>query len=368
MKLIFKSYVLFFVAISLVLTPMEMVEAKSTSQKSDYSAHKKQKSKYSKRKKVSYKTAKARRARAKARRARIELRRAAAAEQRAIDLGEHYDGSTTPNLSSNKVLVINQNNGEVKFAKNTNIKAPIASITKLMTAMVVLDRQQALDEIIYISDQDIDTIKGTRSRLPVGTGFSRGVMLHLSLMSSENRAAYALSTNYPGGRTAFVKAMNIKAQLLGLTDTYFAEPTGLMHQNTSTAEDLSRLVGAAYKYPEIRDASTTTSYDIYLSEDHDFPTEYRNTNSLVRDGEMEIGLSKTGYINEAGRCLVMQAVISGEPMIVVLLDSEGSNKRTGDVNRVRKWIEYNNNIVAAEEHDSLSPKLVMSDTMYETNQ
>lgn len=361
MKIFLKNYMLFLIAASLVLMPVEFLAAKTSKQKSTYTkqaAKTKQVVKKSKRKKISYKRAKARRARAK-------LRRIARAKQRAVDLGEHYDGSSMPQLASSKVLVVNQNTGEVKYAKNTNTPSPIASITKLMTAMVVLDSQQSLDEIIYISDEDIDTIKGTRSRLPVGTSLSRADMLQLALMSSENRAAYALASNYPGGRSAFVKAMNTKALSLGLMNTRFAEPTGLMHQNMSTAEDLYQLVSAAHQYPAIRQATTTTSYDIYL-DGREKPIAFRNTNSLVRGGEWEIGLSKTGFINEAGRCLVMQAVLAGEPMIIVLLDAAGTNKRTGDANRVRKWIEFNyqpNVLVVNKE--ALQPKLVMSDSIYE---
>ncbi|MFW5432486.1 MAG: serine hydrolase [Methylophilaceae bacterium] len=360
MKFFLKNYMLFLTALSISLMPVESVAAQTVSPESTYSASSKHKVKYSKRKKVSYK-------RAKARKARLKLRRQALAKQRAIDLGEHYDGSSMPRLASNKVLVINQNTGEVEFAKNTRTPAPIASITKLMTAMVVLDAQQSMDEMIYISDQDVDTIKGTRSRLPIGTELSRAIMLQLALMSSENRAAFALSTNYPGGRNAFVRAMNIKAQSLGLTNTTFAEPTGLMHENISTAEDLYRLVSVAHQYPEIRHATTMPSDEIYIDARDKF-IKFKNTNSLVRMESWDIGLSKTGYISEAGRCLVMQTVIAGEPMIVVLLDAAGTNKRTGDVNRVRKWIEFNNNTVLAREADGLAPKLVMSDTIYAASQ
>jgi len=340
--------------------------AKSTSQKAaeqknvQESKRKQYVVKKSTRKKVSYKKS------WKARKAARERRRVALAKQRAADLGENYDGSYTPDLASHVALVVNQNTGEIKYAKNAHQTASIASITKLMTAMVVLDAQQPMDEFIYISDNDVDQIKKTRSRLPVGSSLTRYDMLKLALMSSENRAAYALSTNYPGGRGAFVKAMNTKAQMLGLSNTRFAEPTGLMHQNRSTAEDLYMLVAAAYQYPEIRRATTTTLYELYI-DGNDRPSLYKNTNVLVRDGEMDIGLSKTGFINEAGRCLVMQTVMAGEPMIVVLLDAAGTNKRTGDVNRLRKWFEYKNNqIIVAESSDNeLSPKLVMSNQIYE---
>lgn len=365
---------LFVIAISFAFMPVSSVIAKSASAKSQNEAPTIKLAKQSKpikvtlrkskRKKVSY------RKRAKARKARLQKRRVALAKQRAIDLGEHYDGSEAPQLASAKVLVVNQNTGEVKYAKNSNTASSIASITKLMTAMVVLDAQQPMDETIYISENDVDTIKGTRSRLPVGFSLYRSDMLQLALMSSENRAAFALASNYPGGRIAFVKAMNAKALSLGLMNTHFAEPTGLMHENVSTAEDLYILVAAAYQYPEIRSATTTKAYEIYIDDNERF-SAFKNTNSLVRDGELDIGLSKTGYINEAGRCLVMQTTMAGEPMIVVLLDAAGTNKRTGDVNRLRKWIEYGYNPLAQPaaiiaEQDDLEPKLVMTDSIAES--
>lgn len=362
MRNFFKKYILFLTAISFAFMPMEYLAAKTSAQESTFTADKKKTVKVAKRKKVSYSRAKAR----KARKARLRLHRIAQAKQRAIDLGEHYDGSSMPQLASGKALVVNQNTGEIQFAKNSNTPSPIASITKLMTAMVVLDSQQSLDEIIYITDEDVDTIKGTRSRLPIGTSLSRSDMLQLALMSSENRAAYALASHYPGGRAGFVKAMNTKALSLGLMNTRFAEPTGLMHQNMSTAEDLYRLVSAAHQYPVIRYATTMTAYEIHLN-GREKPIAFRNTNSLVRGGEWDIGLSKTGFINEAGRCLVMQTVLAGEPMIIVLLDAAGTNKRTGDAIRVRKWMEYNhhqsNRMMV--EADGLQPTLVMSGRIYE---
>lgn len=340
--------------------PVQYAVAETVTQKSAYAVTKKQAQKESIRKKN------------KAREAKLKLRNLTLAKQRATDLGESYDGSTMPHLASNRALVINQNTGEVIYAKNTDIQSPIASITKLMTAMVVLDAQQSLEEIIDITDNDVDTIKGTRSRLPVGTSMSRSDMLQLALMSSENRAAFALASHYPGGRDAFVRAMNAKGLSIGLINTRFVEPTGLMRQNVSTAEDLSKLVAAAYQYPEIRYATTATSYEIYLNGRAN-PVAFNNTNSLVRSGEWDIGLSKTGYINEAGRCLVMQATMAGEPVIMVFLDAAGTNKRTGDAIRVRKWIEHNNNYphtIMAEhdivaENDLLKPKLVMSSSIYE---
>ena len=262
-------------------------------------------------------------------------------DQRVFAADERYDGSGVLQLASNKALIINQNTGEIIYAKNTNLPTPIASITKLMTAMVMLDAKLPLDEVITISDGDVDYLKGTSSRLSVGSRLSRGDFLQLALMSSENRAASALASNYPGGKYAFVKAMNAKVLELGLTNTRFVDPTGLDSENVSTAEDLAKMVQAAYQYPEIKAATTTASREVYF-EGRNYPINFNNTNGLVRGGEWEIGLSKTGFINEAGRCLVMQATIAGEPMIVVLLDSYGKLTRIGDANRVRKWIEYNN--------------------------
>ena len=256
---------------------------------------------------------------------------------------DHYDGSGVLQLASSKALVINQNTGETIYAKNTNLPTPIASITKLMTAMVMLDAKQSLDEVIYVSDEDIDYLKGTGSRLSIGAGLARGDMLQLALMASENRAASSLATNYPGGKYTFVKAMNAKALEIGLNNTHFVDPTGLDSENVSTAEDLAKMIQAAYQYPEIRLATTSPSHEVYL-EGRTYPVNFNNTNSLVRGGEWKIGLSKTGFINEAGRCLVMQATIAGEPMIVVLLDSNGKLTRIGDANRIRKWVEYNSEL------------------------
>jgi serine-type D-Ala-D-Ala endopeptidase (penicillin-binding protein 7) len=281
----------------------------------------------------------------KANKLKVTLRLRAARQaqienQNRITLGEDYDGSGVLQLASGKALIINQNTGEIIYAKNTNFPTPIASITKLMTAMVILDANQSLDDEVYVSDEDVDYLKGTRSRLAVGSGLSRSDMLQLALMASENRAASALAHNFPGGKEAFVKAMNAKARELGLKHTRFADPTGLDSENVSTAEDLAKMVKAAFEYPEIRLATTSPSHEVYL-EGHEYPVNFNNTNGLVRGGEWKIGLSKTGYINEAGRCLVMQATIAGEPMILVLLDSSGKLSRIGDANRVRKWMEYN---------------------------
>jgi len=251
-----------------------------------------------------------------------------------------YDGSSPPKLASAKALVINQQTGEVLYAKNTNIPTPIASVTKLMTAMVMLDAHLPMDDLLSITDEDVDYLKGTSSRLRVGTTLTRGELLQLALMASENRAASALGRYYPGGKPAFVQAMNYKAQVLGMQSSRFVDSTGLDSNNQSTAEDLAKMVNAAYHYPEIRQVTTSASQEITLYGRQN-SLNFVNTNALVRGGNWVIGLSKTGFINEAGRCLVMQAEISGQPMIIVLLDSAGKMTRIGDANRIRKWVENN---------------------------
>ena len=243
-------------------------------------------------------------------------------------------------LASSKALIVNQDTGETIFAKGTNVLTPIASVTKLMTAMVMLDAKLPMNEILTITDEDVDYLKGSSSRLPVGTRLSRLEMLQLALMASENRAASALGRNYPGGKAIFVRVMNAKAIELGMGSSHFADPTGLDSNNMSTAEDLVRMVKAAYQYIDIRRVTTTANYAVFLNS-RGYPVSFNNTNGLVREGNWEIGLSKTGYISEAGRCLVMQATIAGQPMIIVLLDSNGKMTRIGDANRIRKWIENN---------------------------
>jgi len=253
---------------------------------------------------------------------------------------DYYDGSGPLELASTKALVINQVTGETLFAKNTNVATPIASVTKLMTAMVALDAHLPMNDILFIGEDDIDYIKGTHSRLSLGTALTRAELLQLALMSSENRAAAALGRNYPGGITAFIAAMNLKAAMLGMKNTRFVDSTGLDSNNVSTADDLAKMVNAAHQYPEIRQITTTPSQEVVPYGRH-YPINFVNTNSLVRAGNWIIGLSKTGFINEAGRCLVMQAEISGQPMIIVLLDSVGKFTRIGDANRIRKWFEFN---------------------------
>jgi D-alanyl-D-alanine endopeptidase (penicillin-binding protein 7) len=262
------------------------------------------------------------------------------AQKASVAYGDLYDGSGPLQLASTKVLVINQLTGETIYAKNTNQSTPIASVTKLMTAMVMLDAHLPMDDLLYITDEDVDYLKSTHSRLSVGTSLTRGEMLQLALMASENRAAAALARNYPGGINTFIIAMNRKAELLGMKSTHFLDATGLNSSNVSTAEDLAKMVNAAYNYAEIRQVTTTASQEITLYGRNN-PLNFVNTNALVRGGNWIIGLSKTGFINEAGRCLVMQAEISGQPMIIVLLNSEGKLSRIGDANRIRKWIEHN---------------------------
>jgi D-alanyl-D-alanine endopeptidase (penicillin-binding protein 7) len=239
-------------------------------------------------------------------------------------------------LKSATVLVIDEQTGEVLYGKNTGVVAPIASITKLMTAIVTLDANLPLDERVAITEDDIDSYKGTRSRLPVGTVLSRAEMLHLALMASENRAASSLGNSYPGGQAAFVAAMNAKAAALGMADTRFVEPTGLSSENVSSAPDLAKLVTAAKSYPLIREYSTSTSYDVDIRGRR---VAFGNTNGLVRSGDWDIGVSKTGFIREAGRCLVMQARVATRSVIIVLLDSWGSFTRIADAARIRAWLE-----------------------------
>jgi len=241
-------------------------------------------------------------------------------------------------LRSAVALVLDASSGETLIAKNQGVVLPIASITKLMTAIVILDGGLNLEQRVAISDEDYDNLKGTRSRLRPGTVLTRDELLLLALMSSENRAAFSLARTYPGGTEAFVSAMNAKARGLGMNDTHFIDPTGLSSSNVSTAQDLARLVRAAHEYPLIRQYSTREGATV-----HAFgrALDYRNTNGLVRNAHWEIGLSKTGYISEAGRCLVMRVRLASREVIVVLLDSWGKLSRVGDANRIKKWLEAN---------------------------
>ena len=239
-------------------------------------------------------------------------------------------------LRSSVVLVQDAASGETLIAKNQGAVLPIASITKLMTAMVILDANLNLGQRVAISDEDYDLLKGTRSRLRPGTVLTRDELLLLALMSSENRAAASLGRTYPGGLEVFVAAMNAKAQVLGMDATKFVDPTGLSSANVSTAHDLARLVAAAHEYPLIRQYSTRESATVQAL---GRPLGYRNTNGLVRSAQWDIGLSKTGYISEAGRCLVMRVRMASREVNVVLLDSWGKFSRAGDANRIKKWLD-----------------------------
>ena len=240
-------------------------------------------------------------------------------------------------LKSNVALVLDQANSEVLFEKNSNIALPIASITKLMTALVVVEAKQDMDEVLTVTEEDVDREKFSSSRLRVGTAMSRANMLHIALMSSENRAASALGRNYPGGRAAFVEAMNAKARELGMNDTHYVDSNGLSKMNVASARDLAKLAMAAYQYPMLRQFSTDAKATVDLSNGR--PMQFGTTNHLVANPDWTIGLQKTGFINEAGRCLLMQAVIEGRSVIMVFLDSKGTQSRTADAGRMRKWLE-----------------------------
>lgn len=239
-------------------------------------------------------------------------------------------------LRSASALVLDQRTGQALVEKQAEAVMPIASITKLMTAMVVLDANLNMQEPLVIENGDKDMIRHSRSRLPVGTCLTRGEALGLALMSSENRAAHAVGRSFPGGVEACVKAMDAKAQALGLTETRFEDPAGLSSGNVSSAQDLARLVNAAYQYPQIREYTTRTEATIRSGRR---TLQFINTNALVRGHRWQIGLSKTGFITEAGQCLVMQAMLAERPVLIVLLDSWGKYSRLGDANRIKQWIE-----------------------------
>jgi len=245
-----------------------------------------------------------------------------------------------PALKSGAVLVIDESSNKVLLSRNADEAAPIASITKLMTALVVLEAQQDLDENITITKEDANLERTNVSRLTVGTKLTRGELLHLALMSSENRAAQALGRNYPGGLEEAVIAMNVKAQELGMTRSKFVEPTGLSSSNVSTPEDLSKLVNAASHNATIRRYSTDESHVFRVGR---HKLEFRSTDNLVRNSTWDILLQKTGYINEAGRCLVMKVRIAGRNVVIVLLNSYGKYTRTADATRIKRWMEANNN-------------------------
>ena len=262
-----------------------------------------------------------------------------------------------PDLRASAALVVDQKSGAALYAKNIDVPTSIASITKLMTAMVTLDAGLPLDEEIVVGEEDVDRLKGTGSRLPLGTRLTREELMHLALIASENRAAAALSHAYPGGHTAFVAAMNHKAREIGMNDSHFVDGTGLNSSNRATAADLEKMVDAAYRYPLIREITSTGTYDVSLPgtqvvcvrENGRVHKVYRtvqrrmafnNTNRLTRSQGWDIGVSKTGYINEAGHCLVMQTNIEDQEVVIVLLDSIGKWGPMGDAQCIRKWLEH----------------------------
>ena len=239
-------------------------------------------------------------------------------------------------LKSSVALVIDQDTNEVLLRKNELAVLPIASLTKLMTGLVVSEGKLSMDELIEITQADVDTEKGSRSRLRVGTELTRGELLHLALMSSENRAAHALGRSYPGGLPVFVGLMNAKSQLLGMMDTRYVDPTGLSSKNQSSARDLATLARVAYEDPLLREFSTSAGYQVEVGRR---TLQFNNTNQLVKNPQWDIGLQKTGYISEAGQCLVMQAKVAGRKLIMVFLDSAGKLSRLGDAERVKRWVE-----------------------------
>ena len=241
-------------------------------------------------------------------------------------------------LKSSVALVIDQDTQEVLISKNDSAVLPIASLTKLMTGLLISEAKLPMDEMITITQEDVDTEKFTGSRLRVGATLTRGELMHLALMSSENRAAHALGRTYPGGLAAFVSLMNARARMLGMNDTRYVEPTGLSSKNQSSAQDLATLVKAAYDDPLLRELSTSPEHQVAVG---NRTLQYRNTNRLVKNPDWTIGLQKTGYIAEAGQCLVMQARIAGRKLIMVFLDSAGKLSRIGDAERVRRWVESN---------------------------
>jgi serine-type D-Ala-D-Ala endopeptidase (penicillin-binding protein 7) len=283
----------------------------------------------SKKRRVSYRMERSRRAAV----------HAVAFQPRATSVGQAFGLHDTPDslaLRSSVAYVVDQNTSETLFDKNSRAVVPIASITKLMTAMVVLDSHMPLTDEISVTDEDKDYEKFTGSRLAVGSELNREDMLHIALMASENRAAAALSRYYPGGRPAFIAAMNAKAKSLGMTDTHFENSTGLTSQNVSSARDLVKMVNAAYQYPLIRKFSTDRSYEVFTGKRN---LAYNSTNALIRNASWDIGLQKTGFINEAGECLVMQANVNGRPVVMVLLDSYGKYSRFADAGRLRSYLD-----------------------------
>jgi len=252
-----------------------------------------------------------------------------------FDYSKYYNQLT---IKSPKAIIYDADSGDIIFQKKANEKSSIASLTKLMTAMVLIDSNLDLNEKVKITKKDQDRIKGTKSRLWLGSELTRKELLSIALIASDNRAASALSNSYPGGKKSFVQAMNVKAKQLGMDDTSFADPTGLDKNNISTAIDLVKMTQAAQQYPIIRELSTSSYYEAYIK-NKKIRLNYNNTNLLVRQGLWDIDISKTGYIREAGKCLIMQTKVMDKPIIMVFLKSYGKYTRTADAKRVKKWLE-----------------------------
>lgn len=246
-------------------------------------------------------------------------------------------------LKSSVALVADADSQQVLFAKNPHVILPIASITKLMTVMVNLEAQVNLDEMVTITSQDIDTYKNTHSRLKPGTTFTRRELMHLALMASENRAASALGRTFPGGMVACVERMNAKARQLNMSSTHFVESTGLSEENKSSANDLAHMIMHAQKFPLIRNFSTDPEFSVNTQTG---PLNFKNTNRLVTRKDWDIQVQKTGFINEAGRCLVMQARVAGKNLVIVLLDSVGKQSRFADADRIRQFIDSSRYVTA----------------------
>lgn len=253
-----------------------------------------------------------------------------------IELTYQKKYTHAPVLNSSAAMIVNAENGDVLYEKNGSQQIPIASITKLMTAMVVLDSKQNMNEILTITEDDIDYLKNSGSRLTVGTKMTRRDMLHIGLMSSENRAMHALARNYTGGMYSFLNAMNLKAKSLGMSQTVFFDPTGLNPDNKSTPQDLVRMVKAAYQYPLIKQFSTSNEGAVLTASGR--VEKYKNSNKLIRDGGWDISLQKTGYIREAGRCMVFYTNVQNKPLIVVLMNAPTTTMRVNDAHTMRSWV------------------------------
>lgn len=262
-----------------------------------------------------------------------------------------HAASDALNLRSSVALIVDQQTNEVLYSKNDNAVLPIASLTKLMTGLVISEARLPMEEVIQITAEDVDTEKFSRSRLSVGSALTRGELMHLALMSSENRAAHALARTAPGGLPVFVAQMNVKARILGMAHTVYVEPTGLSSSNRSTAHDLVKLVDVAHRHPLLRDLTTSHGYEVEVG---NRMLQFNNTNRLVKNPTWDIGLQKTGYISEAGRCLVMQASVAGRKLIMVFLDSAGQLSRLGDAERVRHWLETTDDLVTVKTSPGLN--------------